>query len=176
MSDHRAPEASEWVALGVLGKARGLKGDLWFRAYNEGSEAVANGVTVRVVLRDASRRTLTVDDLSEQSGGLVIRFEGVDSRSGAEALTGAAVELQRKDFPPLGEGEFYHCDLPGMRVVDEDDKPVGTVVRVEAYPTVDALVVATEAGEVELPITDDVVHRLDVAARIVVVRRAALEG
>ncbi len=172
----RAPEASEWVALGVLGKPRGLRGDLWFRSYNEASEALAAGVVARVVLRDGSKRSITVEDISEQSGDLLMRFVGVDSRTAAEALTGASLELQRKDFPPLEEGEFYHCDLPGMRVVDEHDAEVGTVTRVEAYPTVDALVIATKDGEVEVPITDDVVHRLDVAARIIVVGRAALEG
>ncbi len=175
-TEARAPEASQWVALGVVGKARGLRGDLWFRAYNIATEALVRGAVVRLVLRDGSKRSLTVDELSGQGAGLVVRFESVSDRDAAEALTGATLELQRKDFPPLEEGEYYHCDLPGMRVVDEAGALVGTAVRVEAYPTVDALVVATDGGELELPITGDVFTRFDVTGREAVVRRDALEA
>lgn len=172
---NRAPESSEWVALGLLGKARGLKGDLWFRPYNVATEAVVPGASLRAVLRDGSKRALTVEGLSDQGGGLVIQFAGIDSRETAEVLTGASVELQRKDFPPLEEGEYYHCDLVGIRVSDAAGKALGTVVRVEAYPTCDALVIATEAGELELPITDAVVLSLDVAGRTAVVDPSSFE-
>ncbi len=172
---NRAPEPSEWVALGVVGRARGLRGDLWLRAYNEATEALAPGARVRLTLRDGAKRALTVESLAGQGAGVVVRFDGVVDRAAAEALVGATVELQRKDFPPLEEGEYYHCDLPGMRVVDAEGRAVGAVARVEAYPTVDALVVATDRGEVELPITGDVVLSLDVPGRTVVVDLSTLE-
>ena len=76
---------------------------------------------------------------------------------------------QRKDFPPLEAGEYYHCDLPGLRVVTPDGALFGTVLRVEAYPTLDALVVATDKGEVEIPITEDIVQSLDLVARVAVI-------
>ena len=172
---NRAPESSEWVALGMLGKARGLKGDLWFRPYNEATEAVVPGASLRVVLRDGVKRSLTVASLSDQGGGLVIQFAGVEGREAAEALTGATVELQRKDFPPLEEGEYYHCDLVGIHVSDAAGKSLGTVARVEAYPTCDALVIATAEGELEVPITDAVVLSLDVAGRTAVVDPSSFE-
>ncbi len=164
-----APGPDEHVPLGLIGKARGLRGDLWFRPYNEAVEALDEGARVRVTLRDGSARELVLAALEQHGPGLVVAFEGIDDRDAAEALVGATVSRRRADFPPLEPGEFYHCDLPGVRVVDLDGRDVGTVVRVEPYPTVDALVVSTPSGEVELPVTDDVVRSLDLEARVAVV-------
>lgn len=170
-----APDASAWIALGMLGKARGLRGDLWLRPYNEATEALEAGVVVRLTLRDGTRRIAPIEALEPQGIGFVAHFVGVDDRDAAEALVGATVALQRKDFPPLAAGEYYHCDLPGLRVVALDGADVGTVLRVEAYPTLDALVVATEKGELEVPITGDIVRSLDLDARVAVVDPSLLE-
>ncbi len=170
-----APKPEDWVALGILGKARGLRGDLWFRSYNDAVSSLGAGVTVRVVAPKAAPRMLTVQSLAGQGTGLVAHFEGIDDRNGADALVGATVELQRKHFPPLDEGEYYHCDLEGMRVVDVEGRALGTVLRVEAYPTIDALVVKTAKGELELPINTDVVRAMDVAAALATVDLSTLD-
>lgn len=170
-----APAASAWIPLGLLGKPRGLRGDLWLRPYNEATEALGEGVTVRLTLRDGTHRAATLEALEAQGTGLVAHFVDIDDRDGADALVGATVALQRKDFPPLEAGEYYHCDLPGLRVVTPDGAPVGTVLRVEAYPTLDALVVVTEKGELEIPVTADIVRSLDLDARVAVVDPSLLE-
>lgn len=171
----RPPEASEWIVLGVLGKARGLHGDVWFRPYNDATTALTPGRAVRLTLRDQSRRDAVVAAIVRHGQELALRFRDGENRDAAEALVGATVSLQRQDFPPLGEGEFYHCDLAGLRVVDVTGKAVGEVIRVEAYPTVDALVVAAEGGELELPLTDAVLVSLDLAGRVATVDLSALE-
>ncbi len=166
-----------WVPLGVIGRPRGLRGDVWFRAYNEATEALAPGVRVRLTPKEAKARAAVIEWLVDESQGLLAHFEGVNDREAAEALTGARVELQRKDFPPLGEGEYYHCDLPGMTVFDRKGERVGEVVRVEAYPTIDALVVKTADGEIEVPVSDAFVDELDVAGgRVVIDADAVREG
>lgn len=47
---------------------------------------------------------------------------------------------------------------------------------VEAYPTVDALVVATAEGELEVPMTDAVLRSLDLDARVATVDLSAFEA
>lgn len=169
------PSPTTWVTLGVLGKARGLRGDLWFRSYNEASEALAPGAAVTLTLRDGTTREAHIAAVAQHGQERALRLRGVDGREAAEALVGASIAMQRKDFPPLGEGEFYHCDLPGLRVVDVSGREVGEVVRVEAYPTVDALVVAVDDRELELPMTDAVLRALDLDARVATVDLSALE-
>lgn len=95
----RAPESTEWVALGVLGKPRGLRGEVWFRSYNDASEAVAPGVTVRLTLRDGATRKAVVASTAVHGQERCVSFQGGADRVSAEALVGATVALQRQDFP-----------------------------------------------------------------------------
>lgn len=164
-----ATRAERWIDLGVVGRPRGLRGDLWFRAYNEFTEAVAEGVRVRVTPTKGDPRALTLASVVEEGKGLVVTFEEVRGRDAAEALVNATVSLQRKDFPALDEGEYYHCDLPGLAVLDAGGRRVGEVLGVEAYPSVDALRVRVDDAEIEVPVTGDFVLAMDLAAGTVTV-------
>lgn len=166
-----------WIDVGVLGRPRALGGLVWFRPYALESGAVCAGVTVRVTRVDGTAAEHVVTSVSEGSHGLALGLRGVVGRDAAEALCKATVAVRRRDFPPPGEGEYYHCDLIGAAVVDVDGHPVGEVLRVEPYPSVDALVVRrAEGSEVEIPVTPEAVLSLDVEAGRVVVARDFVEG
>ena len=91
----------------------------------------------------AERRLLSVRDSGKTA---VARFEGVSDRSGAEALRGSLVEIERSALPPLKEDEYYHVDLIGLPAVDRDGQRIGIVVAVENYGAGDLLEIETEAG------------------------------
>lgn len=158
-----------WIDLGVLGRPRGLRGDLWFRAYNEFTEALSEGARVRATSAKGDARTLTVETIHPEGKGLVVTFEEVRGRDAAEALVNATISLQRKHFPALEPGEYYHCDLPGLAVLDAAGARVGEVLGVEAYPSVDALRVSLGGEEVEVPVTEDYVLAMDLDAGTVTV-------
>jgi 16S rRNA processing protein RimM len=170
-----APAPDSWVLIGVLGKPKGLRGEIWFRAYNLDGDALREGAMLHLMLRDKSARDVRVQRMGSQKEGALLAFEGIAHRDQAEALVGATVSVRRSDLLPLEDGEYYHCDMPGVRVVDAQQREIGTVVRVEAYPTVDSLVVATADGEREFPIAEGVVLQLDMVNRVVVIDINALE-
>ena len=102
-----------------------------------------------------------------------MRLHSVDGREGADALRGAIVCARRADFPPLGDGEFYACDVEGARVLigaGEAAEELGRVVEMRSYPTVDVLVVtAADGGRPwEVPLVDAVVDAVDVQQGVVV--------
>lgn len=171
----------EWVALGIVGRAHGLAGAVLFHPYNQAGEAVGVGTCVKLTLADGAVRKLVFAEITQSPKGWIVRFEDgagfVNSRTAAEGLNHARVELQRKDFPPLEEGEFYHVDLVGIPVYDAHEKHIGSVSRVEPWPTVDSLVVDQFGqGTIEVPIVPALVLELDVPGRKIVVDLDALEG
>lgn len=85
----------------------------------------------------------------------VVRLEGVDTRSAAEALRGDPILAELA----LEEGEIWADDLVGLAVVD-GERPVGTVERVLAYPSCELLVV----GDLLVPLVDDAVRAVDLEA------------
>ncbi|MBI5516085.1 MAG: 16S rRNA processing protein RimM [Deltaproteobacteria bacterium] len=169
------PRGEPWVPLGVLGRAQGLQGEVRFQPYNPGSDTLRAALAVRVEVPGGAPRRLSVARVRRLGDVLGLCFEGVGDRTGAEALRHGVLSVPRSALPALGEGEYYHVDLPGCRVLDEAGALVGEVLAVNAYPTADAVVVRTPRGERELPLTEGVLLSLDLGARTLTVDLSALE-
>lgn len=103
--------------------------------------------------------------------GLIVRLDGVDDRSAAEALDGFYVAVPREAMPQTGEGEYYWDDLIGLEVVNEAGETLGRVASLIEATANDVLVVKQEgvAQERLLPFVDAVVKKVDVAERRIAV-------
>jgi 16S rRNA processing protein RimM len=70
---------------------------------------------------------LSLDSVRAHNQGVVALATGVDSREGAQALTGRVVGLPRAALPALDDDEFYWVDLLGCDVVNANGVFLGTV-------------------------------------------------
>jgi 16S rRNA processing protein RimM len=105
-------------------------------------------------------------------GRIVLKLDGVDSISGAEALRGLHVLIRREERIPLGEAQYYRWELEGCRVILERKSPpeeIGTVTSVEPTGGVDLLHVATPRGEVLIPLAQDICTRIDPEKKTIVI-------
>ncbi len=68
-----------------------------------------------------------VADIKVHSDGIVARLEGVEDRSGAEALKGVRIHVPRSAFPVAAPGEYYWVDLIGLQVVNREGVSLGVV-------------------------------------------------
>ncbi|MBI5083580.1 MAG: 16S rRNA processing protein RimM [Acidobacteria bacterium] len=115
----RPPEG--WVLVAVLGRTRGLKGEI----YADGKDRPEHYAALK---RAWVRRPdgefanqgepLAVTGARPYKGRLLFRFAGIDSVDAAEALTGCDVVVPRAERPALPEGEYYLTDLVGCEVFD----------------------------------------------------------
>jgi 16S rRNA processing protein RimM len=104
---------------------------------------------------------MALRDIKDGGKTAIARFEGISDRSGAEALRGQLVEIDRDQLPPLEEGEYYHADLVALPCVDEGGKPLGTVVAVENFGAGDLLEVERPNGKRSLIPFRDPMARLE---------------
>ena len=122
------------LEIGRIGDAWGLKG--WFKVLSYASPPEAILSARRWHLRSAGRAPATVRlpsaleirEVREHGDGLVALAEGIDDRTGAEALRGARIYVERSHFPKPGPDEFYWADLLGLEVVNRDGVVLGVVV------------------------------------------------
>ncbi|HQR03704.1 MAG: ribosome maturation factor RimM [Proteobacteria bacterium] len=94
--------------------------------------------------------------------GWVARFDGVNDRSGAEALKGFYLGAPREALPEAGNGEYYWADLVGLAMVNLEGEALGTVVSLIETGANDVLVVQEGETERLLPFVDAVVKEVDV--------------
>ena len=160
--------AGKRILLGRIAGAHGIRGEVLIKTFTARPEDIA----AYGPLDDGAGRTLAIEAMRMTPKGVVARIAGVRDRTGAEALKGAALYVDRERLPPPEEGEFYHADLIGLAAVDPDGRPVGEVVAVYNHGAGDLLEVRlAESGKTELvAFTDVFVPEVDLAARRVVVR------
>ena len=130
------------VALAAVAGPHGVKGELRLKLFADSVESLARHSRLYV-----GGRELALRDIKDGGKTAIARFEGVTDRTGAEALRGELVEIDREALPPLAEGEYYHADLIGLPCIDEGGKALGTVAAVENFGAGDLLEIERPNGK-----------------------------
>lgn len=149
-------------------RPHGVRGDLGVKLYNPESRVLLEHDVVWLCGPEGAR-SVGVTHARPYREGLLMRFAGHEVRDEAEALRGQEVALPREVLPSPDPDEYYHVDLIGLRVF-EDDTDVGEVEDVLAYPTVDVLCVRSSDGVREIPMIEPYLAEVDLEAGHVTVR------
>ena len=72
--------------------------------------------------------------------------------------------------PVLPEGEYYHYQLIGLRVLTEDGEDLGQVREILETGSNDVYVVSGESDELLLPALAEVILKVEVTEGVMVVR------
>lgn len=112
---------------------------------------------------------LRVREAKEHSDAIVARADGIEDRTGAEALRGARIFVPRSSFPTAGDDEFYWVDLIGLEVVNREGAVLGTVRDLMSTGPQTVLVIGYEEDgkplERMLPFVSAYVDKVDLAGR-----------
>ncbi len=97
---------------------------------------------------------------------VILRLEGHENRSAAQALGGAALLIARAQAPELQPDEWWAEDLEGCTVHDAGVR-VGTVRRLLALPSCEVLEVSRAGDQDDLlvPLISDAVRHVDIERR-----------
>jgi 16S rRNA processing protein RimM len=161
----------ELMTIGRVVKPQGRKGELAVQPLSDRPERFP---TLRRVFLPGPGGTAvekTVASCWPHKGGFVLKLEGVDSITQADALRGLELRLPAQELAPLPEGSYYHHQLKGLAVEDAAGSPLGTVADVLVTGAgADVLVVEGAAGESLIPLAEDFVRRVDLTQGRIVVR------
>jgi 16S rRNA processing protein RimM len=160
----------EWIPIGRIGRPKGLRGEMRVHVYNPASELLSGTRSVAAGYDRKGLRPLSVSHFSREPKSAVVAFEGVCTLESAQKLTGQELYVRRSDLPELKAGEYYCADLIGFSVVLESGRTVGALRNIIATASNDILEIDAEEGEILLPMIPDVVIRVDLEGKKVVVR------
>jgi 16S rRNA processing protein RimM len=151
-----------------------LKGELEVRLDWSDSRALLEARRVVLTRPDGGTEAHVIAGTRSTGKGVLLRLEGIADRNAAEALCGSTVSVSRAELPPLQEGEYYLCDLVGLPVSGPDG-PLGRVLEIQMYPSVDAIVIeAPDGARFEQPLIAEWLERVDVAGGGILLR--SLDG
>jgi 16S rRNA processing protein RimM len=145
------------LEAGRVGRAHGLDGSFYVtgarpRLLMEGGEVTVAG---------SLRRILRLAGVEQRP---IVRLDGVEDRTAAEALRGQPLTVTQAQAPALGAGEWWAHELEGC-VVCDGERQLGTVSGLLELPSCEVLEVRREDGRrVLVPMVRDAVRDVDVPA------------
>ncbi len=119
------------LEVGKIGRAHGVRGDLYVDLITDRTERLAVGARVQ-----AKGKWLTVHTARVAGTRWLVHFEGMADRTAAEAWVGTPLFAAPL---PTNEDGWYVSDLIGSEVVGVDGTEFGSCVAVLANPAHDLL-------------------------------------
>ena len=160
---------SELLLVGRVARAHGNKGQVIVNPDTDfPAERCAEG-NVLVVEQAGQQVERRIASVRFQQGRPIIALDGIETMDDAEALAGAELKLPATELGPLPAQTYYRHDLVGCEVRTAGGQIVGKVDRVEGTLERSLLVVASQRGEVMIPMIEGILVTVDVQGREIVI-------
>jgi 16S rRNA processing protein RimM len=162
---HRASEP-DFLIVGRIIRPHGVRGDVSMMIITDYPERLLD---TEILYVGPTHRPHRVVGARRHRDAILLRFEGVPDRDGAEAFRNQFVYIRRCDAVPLEEGEFYFHQLENIRVVTDEGEELGRLVNFIETGANDVYIVHGPRGELLLPAIPEVILHVDVTAHIMTV-------
>ena len=150
------------LVVARIGRAHGIKGEVTVEVRTDEPE-LRLGPGAVLATDPASAGPLTIETGRVHSGRLLLRFEGVRDRTGAEALRNTLLiaEVDPEELPEDPD-EYYDHQLIDLDVVTADGTEVGRITEISHLPSQDLFIVERPDGsEVMIPFVEEIVTEID---------------
>jgi len=150
-----------YLSVGFFRRPHGVHGEIIMDLHTDFPERMKKG---RKIFVGEDHKPMTFENVRPHAHGMLIKLKGVDTPEGAGMYRNQWVYVKKKDAPALPDGQYYKHELFGLKVVDENDQPLGDLVEIIETGANDVYVVRDESGrEILLPAIPSVVLDLQPA-------------
>lgn len=165
------------ICLGAFAGSHGVRGETKVKCFTENARDICSYGKLQ------SEDGKTIYELSfvrADKLGAICRVKGIDNREVMQSLKGTLLYVNRDLLPEPDEEEFYHVDLIGLDVRDDEGVSIGSIKSVQDFGAGDLLEIdpSVTDGEAEpsffIPFTLDVVPEVKVKDGYVVFARDEL--
>ena len=165
------------VLVGRVVRPHGVRGEVVVEPHSDNPQRFARGARL-LIEQEGPLRPIEIAAARSHKDRVLVRFEGVSDRDGAEPLRGASLYVDRDAVPPAPEDQYYFFELIGCRCVDRQLGDVGEVV--EVYEDGGGLLLeierSSETGRERLLVPFVKAYVLDVDTEAGVVKTELPEG
>lgn len=169
MSDGRVIDgAEELVAVGLVVRTRGLRGELVADVLTDFPERFADTEMLIAVFPSKAREKVSIEKFWFQKNRVILKLKNYDSIEAAEKFIGCELAVPESETVELEEDEFYDWELAGCAVETVAGDVVGRVRSVWHAGGVPLLVI-DGAGEREhlVPLAEKICVEVDVERKVI---------
>lgn len=148
------------IHIGQIGGARGLRGEVKVQLWSHNPDSLECG-SVYILRRGAEPELKTIARIRGSRKGWFLQFDDVNNRTDAERLRGSEIAVEPDQLRELEDGEYFHYQLIGLRVIDIQGELLGAVVDVRENPGHDLLIIEHQGKQSLVPMVEAFVRDID---------------
>lgn len=154
------------VIVAEITSAHGIRGQFKVRTFTQDPEDIFNYGDLQDINGKTYKFKIHSVKLPNQ---LIVSIDGVNDRNAAELLRATSLYVDRHRLPELTGEEFYHDQLIGLTVNDQDGKILGTIKAVHNFGAGDFFDVKLVSGEIAtLLFRKESVLEVNIAAKTII--------
>ena len=158
------PDRTEPMLIGKIAAPHGIRGQLRVISYSGEPANLAGLRSVMLKGATGGMEHFAVAGATVHGAKLLLSLKGYTEINQVLHLVGRELYAERDQLPPLDDGEYYWCDLIGLRVVTELGDLLGNLTEIIATGSNDVYVVTAGEREYLIPALTDVVLDVDLTA------------
>ena len=158
----------EFLVAGKLRKSHGLNGEMWIEVLTDYPELLKQGFAV-FVGKGFIKNIIKSFRMAGKLG--LIQLEGFNDPESLRAFSNAYLYFEKIDLPNLKDDEYYHHELIGIEVRNEDGAILGTLTEILVTGANDVYVITPNNGSKDLliPAIKTVIKKIDIESKQMVI-------
>ena len=161
---------AEWVVIGLIVAAHGVKGEVRVRCLSDSPDRFANLRQCYLRTKSGEVKPCHIRSAKQLRGMHVLGIDGVNNRDDAEILRGCELVVTRNEVGPLPKGSYYIFDIVGLRAITPTGTLLGRIKDVLANPANDVYVLERPGRpDCYIPAIKQVVKEINIPSGHVVI-------
>ena len=156
---------SEPIAVGEVMGTHGVSGGVRARVLSD----VAHRFDVDQEIQILGTPYRIAGSSRSPSDRVILQLHGISTVEAARALVGQLITVPPEAVPQLPDGEYFHFQLVGLRVLTQEGEDLGRIIEILVTGSNDVYVVRGPGGEVLVPALADVVMSVELDQGVMLV-------
>ena len=145
------------LEVGEMVNTFGIKGEIKVYPYVDYLDKIKN-----IYIKD---QKMVISKIRFQKNVAIIKLKDIDDINLIEKYKGSTIYIDESELPELPEGKYYIKDLIGMDVITDEGKLLGKLDDVFNTGANDIY----QVGDILLPATDEVLKKIDIENKQIIV-------
>lgn len=155
----------EYVAVGYIFSAKGLKGEVKIKPLTKRQRFIKDSV-LKISPPVEKFDKLTVEKAYLVKNNFIVKFKEINNFEETEIIKNHYLEVEKT---PLPEGMYYTDELIGLNVISADGNILGSVTEIHESKAHDILSVKGNAN-LEIPVISKYIKKIDIENKRIVVK------
>lgn len=155
-------QSNTLVLIGKVVATHGIKGQLRIAPYSGDAYSILLQRSIILKGTNGESGCYEVADSSIHGKKVLITLKSFNNINQVEHLVGREIYVKREQLPVLPEGEYYWCDLIGLKVRTTHGEYLGELSDILATGSNDVYMVRTGDKEYLIPAVEDIVTDINI--------------